>query len=77
MTDFQDHLPGDRYSDDGLADRAALARRAQARVEVAKAPGNGGGLDPEMMSFGLKLAFGVALFQLSLMATLFGHYTRG
>ena len=31
----------------------------------------------QMVSFGLKLAFGVALFQLTLMATLFGQYTRG
>lgn len=66
MTDFQDSHP----------DRPGHERRAQARVVAAKAT-QPDGIDPEMMAFGLKLAFGVALFQLSLVATLFGQFTRG
>lgn len=66
MTDFQDSHP-DQYRDQ---------RRAQARAVAAKAT-QSGEIDPEMMAFGLKLAFGVALFQLSLVATVFGQFTRG
>jgi hypothetical protein len=67
MTDFQENTPRD----------ASVGGRCEARVEAAPAPRALGGVDPEMIDFGLKLAFGVALFQFSLAATVFGQFTRG
>jgi hypothetical protein len=67
MTDFRGHA----------SDTSDTQGHPRARVEAAKAPVEFGGVDPEMMAFGLKLALGVTLFQLSLAATLFGHFTRG